>query len=225
MLRKTLAVCLVAAPVLFTAAEFARLSVESDGDSAASALAAIAEARGTWELFGWLVAATAPVWLAAMLGLVESLRAVRERWAAVTGTVAVVGALAWAMHQASYVELNAVAAHHRAAGDVALSVYDGAGGTGMEDATLIGMAVGLLLGPLLVLLGHARAGLVPWWAFACVPTWLVVTLLAGMMSPMFALANLLLLPPFVAVARHLFAAGERAGNAAGSAEPAGAHAA
>ncbi|MET8835132.1 hypothetical protein ABZV78_14620 [Micromonospora sp. NPDC004540] len=82
-------------------------------------------------------------------------------------------------------------------------MYDGVGGTGMEDATLIGMALGLLLGPLLLLLGHARAGLVPWWAFACAPAWVVVTLLSGGMNPMFALANLLLLPPFVLVARTL----------------------
>jgi hypothetical protein len=36
------------------------------------------------------------------------------------------------MHQANYVELNAIAAHHRSAGDLALSILDGAGGQGWK---------------------------------------------------------------------------------------------
>lgn len=205
MIRKTLAASLVAAPILFTATEFTRLLVEADATGEpGAALARIQQSRSTWELFGWLVFVTAPVWVAAMVGLVESLRQARERWATVTGIIAVASAVSWAMHQASYVELNAVVAHHYgSASQVALAMYDGVGGTGMEDATLIGMALGLLLGPLLVLLGHARAGLMPWWAFACVPAWMAITLLSGGMSPIFALANLLLLPPFVLVARTL----------------------
>ncbi|GII57812.1 hypothetical protein Pth03_62010 [Planotetraspora thailandica] len=212
MIRKVLAGCLVAAPVLFTATEFTRLLVESRDESGSpeGTLTAIAEARGVWEIFGWLVVVTAPAWLAAMLGLVEGLRQIRERWAFITGAVAVIGALGWAMHQAAYVELNAIAAHHRPAGDLALSILDGAGGTGMEDATLIVMVVGQLLGPLLVVLGYARAGVVPWWAFACVPAWLIVTMFAGSLSPTLSLANLLLLPPFVMVARLLVSPVHRA---------------
>lgn len=203
MIRRMLAASLVAAPILFAATEFTRLLVDADAETPADTLAAIAQQRSTWELFGWLVAVTAPVWVAAVVGLVASLSMRRPTWAALAGSFAFVGALAWAMHQAGYAELNAVAAHHRDAADLALSVLDGTGGTGLEDATLIMMAVGLLLGPLLLLLGHARAGLVPWWAFACVPTWAVVTALAGSFSPTFALANLLLLPPFTYAARAL----------------------
>jgi hypothetical protein len=82
----------------------------------------------------------------------------------------------------------------------------------MEDAALIVMAVGQLLGPLLVILGYTRAGLVPWWAFACVPAWLIVIMFAGTLSPTLALANLLLLSPFVVVARLLISTAHRAGQ-------------
>jgi len=210
VIRRILATCLVVAPVLFAATEFPRLLVDAGAETSAESLAAIAQGRTTWELFGWLVGLTAPVWLAAIIGLAVSLHIRRPTWAALGGSFALLGALAWAMHQTSYAELNAVAAHHRDAGDVAVSVVNGAGGTGLEDATLIGMVVGLLLGPLLILLGHARAGLVPWWAFACVPIWVVVTALASSLSPTFALANLLLLPPFAFAARVLLSPIEQA---------------
>jgi hypothetical protein len=211
MIRRTMAGALVIAPLLFTGTELVRLSVEHGTDSPAAGLSAILDSRASWELFGWLVLVTAPVWLVATLGMIEALRGVRERWATIAGAVGIVGALGWAMHQASYVELNAVAAYQLADhADVAIEMYAGAGGTGMEDATLIAMAAGLMLGCVSLLLGHARAGLIPWWAFACVPAWLVVTAMAGGASPVFALGNLVLVPPFALVARQLTRPGANA---------------
>ncbi len=214
MIRRILAACLVAAPVLFAATEFTRLLIDAGADTSADSLAAIAQGRSTWELFAWLVGLTAPVWVAAVVGLAVSLHTRKPTWATLSGSFAFLGSLAWAMHQASYAELNAVAAHHRHAGALAVSVVEGTGGTGLEDATLIGMVVGLLLGPLLILLGHARTGLVPWWAFACVPAWVVVTALASSLSPTFALANLLLVPPFAFAARALLSPNERTAHQA-----------
>jgi hypothetical protein len=204
MIRKTLAVSLVVAPILFTAAEYLRLDVEQGTDNDAQFLAAVVENRSTWEMFGWLVLITAPVWLAATLGLIEALRENRESWATIASVFAIAGALGWAMHQTAYVETAAVSAEqfndHR---DAAIKVWSGAGGTGLEDFTIILMGVGLLLGVLTLLLGAARAGLIPWWAFVCAPAWILVAGMSGGAAPIVALGNLVLLPPFALVARHL----------------------
>lgn len=204
MIRKTLAASLIVAPILFTAAEYLRLAVEHGTDNDAQFLASVVENRSTWEMFGWLVLITAPVWLAATLGLIEVLRENRERWATFAGGLGIAGALGWAMHQTAYIETAAVSAEQlHEHEDVAIEVWSGVGGTGLEDFTIILMGAGLLLGVLTLLLGAARAGLIPWWAFVCAPAWILAVGMSGGAAPIVALGNLVLLPPFALVARHL----------------------
>jgi hypothetical protein len=199
-IRRLLAGCLLLAPLLMTAAEAARLTIPGAEDEATK-LGLIAAGRDTWELFAWLTLGLVLAWLGATLGLVEALRGLRPRAAAVGGAVAVAGAVAFAMHQMQYAEINAVLSsspgYVQAAGEV------GVHGTRMEDATVVIELVGIWLGPIILTASLAQAGRLAWWTFACIPTWAVLFALAGSVSPAFAALHLLLVPPFLAVARTL----------------------
>ncbi len=207
MSSKLLASAIVAAPVLFTAQEVSRVVVEHDHGTDAALLAAIADQRGTWELFSWLVLATAPVWLLAMVGLVAALRPTSPRWALGAGAVAFLGGVGLAMHHAIYAEEGAIAS---AVADpaTAAEVLVGTHGTRMEDATLVLMLVGTMLGLVLLGIGLARARVIPWWAFACIPAWVVLGATSAGAGPLLALGNLVLLPPFVLAARALVHRGQ-----------------
>ena len=200
MIRRLLAGCLIAAPALLCAAEAVRLSIpQASGE--AGKLAAIAAERETWEAFAWLTLALVLAWLGAVLGLVEALRALDPRAAWIGGVIAVTGAVAFAMHQMQYVEINAVLSsspdYIRAAEE------RGVDGTAMEDASVLIQLVGLWLGPIILVAALARAGTVPWWTFACVPIWVVLFVFTGSIWPVFAAIHLILLPPFLAVANSL----------------------
>ena len=201
LIRRTLAGCLLAAPALLCGAEFVRMSIRVDSDSFAAKLAAIDADRGLWEVFGWLTLALMLTWLGATLGLVEALRASRPVAAWVGGVIAVTGAVAFAMHQGQYVEINAVLASDPGFRDTAERV--GITGTGMEDATVVLQLLGIWIGPVVLTAAMARAGLLSWWRFACVPVWVVLFVFVGSISPVFALIHLILLPPFLAVAVQL----------------------
>jgi hypothetical protein len=201
LIRRTLAACLVAAPALLSGAEVVRMSIRVDSDSTAARLAGIHAERGMWEIFGWLTLALMLAWLGATLGLVEALRASRPTAAWVGGVIAVTGAVAFAMHQGQYVELNAVLASDPTYRDTAQRV--GIAGTAMEDATVVLQLLGIWLGPVILTAAMTRAGLLSWWRFSCVPLWVVLFVFVGSISPVFALIHLILLPPFISVAQQL----------------------
>lgn len=211
MIRKLLAVSLVSAPVLLCAAEFARLTVQAGADGTAATLTAIAEQRGTWEVFGWLTLALLVTWLGAALGLVEAARDLRPRSAWVGGVVAVTGAVTFAMHQAQYVELNAVLASDQRYIQTAVQV--GIKGTGMEDATVLLQLLGVWLGPVVLGSALARAGVLAWWQFACIPVWVVLFVFTGSNGPAFSAVHLVLLVPFLIVARSLIRSPTEAASA------------
>ena len=202
LIDRMLAVCLIAAPVVMTAAEAVRLSIPS-AESDAAKLAVIAAQRGTWEVFAWLTLALALAWTGAAIGLTQAVREHRPCAAALGGVVMLTGAVAFAMHQMQYVEVNAVLSsspdYHRVADQVGIS------GTSMEDATVVIQLVGLWLGPIVLAAALARADLLAWWKFACVPTWVVLFVFTGSISVVFAAVHLLLLPPFLAAAQLLSA--------------------
>jgi hypothetical protein len=201
LIKRTLAGCLLAAPMLMCGAEIARMSIRVDSDNFAAKLAAIDADRSLWEAFGWLTLALMLTWLGATLGLVEALRASRPVAAWVGGVIGVTGAVAFAMHQGQYVEINAVLARDPGFRDTAERV--GITGTRMEDATVVLQLLGIWLGPVVLTAAMARAGLLSWWRFACVPVWVVLFVFVGSMSPVFALVHLILVPPFLAVALQL----------------------
>ncbi len=201
LIRRTLAACLVAAPALLCGAELVRMSIRVDSDDMAVKLAGIHAERGLWEVFGWLTLALMLTWLGATLGLVEALRTRRPTAAWVGGLIAVTGAVAFAMHQGQYVEINAVLASDPAYWDTAQRV--GIAGTAMEDATVVLQLLGVWLGPVALTAAMARAGLLSWWRFSCVPLWVVLFVFVGSISPVYALIHLILLPPFISVARQL----------------------
>jgi hypothetical protein len=198
LINRMLVACLAAAPILMTAAEAIRLSIPSGG-SVAAKLAIIAANRGAWEIFAWLTLALALAWTGAAIGLVDALRNLRPRTAGIGGAVMMTGAVAFAMHQMQYVEVNAVLS----SSPDYIRVVDQVGidGTSMEDATVVLQLVGLWLGPIVLVAALARADRVAWWKFACVPVWVVLFVFTGSISPLFAAVHLLLLPPFLATAR------------------------
>lgn len=201
LIRRTLAATLVAAPALLCGAELVRLSLRVESDGLAAKLAGIQAERGAWELFGWLTLALMLTWLGATLGLIEALRTTRPVAAWAGGVIAVTGAVAFAMHQGQYVEINAVLASDPGYRDTAERV--GIAGTTMEDATVVLQLLGIWLGPVILTAALARAGLLSWWRFACVPTWVVLFIFVGSISPIFALVHLVLVPPFLAMAMRL----------------------
>jgi hypothetical protein len=73
----------------------------------------------------------------------------------------------------------------------------------MEDATVAIQLVGMWLGPIILAAALAQAGRLAWWKFACVPTWVVLFAFAGSIAAAFAAVHLLLLPPFLGIARTL----------------------
>jgi hypothetical protein len=200
MIHRMLAGSLIAAPILMSAAETARLSIPSAASEAAK-LALIAANRGTWEIFGWLTLALTLAWTGATLGLVEALRAARHRTAGIGGAIMVTGTVAFAMHQMQYVEVNAILSS--SPDYIHVADQHGINGTAMEDATVVIQLIGLWLGPIILTAALARADLLAWWQFACVPTWVVLFAFTGSISPLFAATHLLLLPPFVATAKLL----------------------
>jgi len=208
LIHRMLTAGLIAAPLLMTAAEAVRLSIPS-AESDAAKLAVIAAHRGTWEVFAWLTLAQALAWTVAAIGLVEALRDRRPRTAALGGAVTLTGAVAFAMHQMQYVEVNAVLS----SSPDYIKVVDqvGISGTAMEDATVVIQLVGLWLGPIILAAALARADLLAWWKFACVPTWVVLFVFTGSISVVFAAVHLLLLPPFLAAAQ-LLVTPDRAGS-------------
>ena len=135
-------------------------------------------------------------------GLVEALRERSDPWRrGRRGVIAVTGAVAFAMHQGQYVEVNAVLSNDQGFRDTAERV--GVDGTAMEDATVVLQLLGIWIGPVMLTAALARAGRLSWWRFACVPVWVVVFFFVGSISPVFALVHLILLPPFLSVASHL----------------------
>lgn len=201
MIRKLLGMSLVSAPILLCAAEFARLTVQAGSDGTAASLSAVADQRGTWEIFGWLTLALMLTWLGGVLGLVEAARDLAPRAAWIGGVVAVTGAVAFAMHQGQYVELNAVLASDPQYTQTA--VQAGIHGTRMEDTTVLLQLVGVWLGPVILGSALARAGVLAWWQFACIPVWVVLFVFTGSNAPGFSAVHLLLLPPYLSVARSL----------------------
>lgn len=201
MIRRLLAACLALSPVMLSAAEYARMSVESGTDSTAGKLTALAADRGTWEIFGWLTLVLVVTWLGAALGLVEACRDRRPRAAWIGGVIAVTGSVAFAMHQGQYVELNAVLSSDPSYIQTANQL--GINGTTMEDTTVLLELIGLWLGPVILGYALARAGRLAWWKFACIPVWVVLFVFTGTSSPAFSAIHLLLLPPFLTTAGSL----------------------
>lgn len=121
-----------------------------------------------------------------------------------------IGAVAFAMHQMQYVEINAVLSSSQEYRDAADQV--GLNGTAMEDATILLQVAGTWLGLIILGAALAQTGRLAWWQFACLPIWVLLFAFAGSIAPALAAVHLLLLPPFLAVAALLLRSSSKDGS-------------
>jgi hypothetical protein len=200
---------LLLSPVLLTAAEWVRLTVDNayveiESDSvadAASHLQAVADRLAWWHAAAYLDLAFIAAWALALLAITVVVGRTRPVLAALSGLLGLISTLGLAMHWAFYyIPLASLAqAADRDLAARAASAYG-------DDRLLAIALLMFLLGTLLAVLGAGvglwRAHALPWWAALGLVVWLgyVVT---GTEARPAALLNLALLLPFLAVARRL----------------------
>ena len=200
---------LLLSPVLLTAAEWVRLTVDNayveiESDSvadAASHLQAVADRLAWWHAAAYLDLAFIAAWALALLAITVVVGRTRPVLAALSGLLGLISTLGLAMHWAFYyIPLGSLA--QEADRDLAARAASAYG----DDRLLAIALLMFLLGTLLAVLGAGvglwRAHALPWWAALGLLVWLgyVVT---GTEARPAALLNLALLLPFLAVARRL----------------------
>ncbi|HZO66533.1 MAG TPA: hypothetical protein VFB74_16155 [Kribbellaceae bacterium] len=200
---------LVLSPVLLTAAEWVRLTVDNayveiESDSvadAASHLQAVADRLAWWHAAAYLDLAYIAAWALALLAIAVVVGRTRPVLAALSGLLGLISTLGLAMHWAFYyIPLGSLA--QEADRDLAARAASASG----DDRLLAIALLMFLLGTLLAVVGAGvglwRAHALPWWAALGLLIWLGYVV-AGMEARPAALLNLALLLPFLAVARRL----------------------
>jgi hypothetical protein len=200
---------LLLSPVLITAEELVRLTVdnayvESETDpiaDASSHLDAVADRLAWWHAAAYLDLAFAATWALALLAVAIVVARSRPVPAAVCGLLGLVSVLGIAFHWAFYY-LPLASLAHEPDRDLAARALDASG----DDTLLVVALVMFLLGTLMAVLaagvGLWRAHALPWWGATGLAVWLGYVVL-GSEARAAALFNLALLLPFVAVARQL----------------------
>jgi hypothetical protein len=200
---------LLLSPVLITAEELVRLSVdngyvENESDpvaDAASHLQTVADNLSSWHLAAYLDLAYAAAWALALLAITVVIARTRPVLAAVSGLLGLVSVLGVAFHWAFYYLPLASLAQE---GDRDLAAH--AASAFGDDALLVVGLLMYLLGTLLAILaatvGLWRSSALPWWSTLGLVVWLGYVVL-GPQAQFASVLNLALLLPFVAVARRL----------------------
>ena len=200
---------LLLSPVLITAEELIRLTVdnayvenESDPIADASAhLAAVADRLAWWHAAAYLDLAYAATWAIALLAITILVARTRPVAAAVSGLLGLVSVLGIALHWAFYYLPLASLAHHPDR-DLAARALDATGDDTMLIVALVMFLLGTLTAVLTAGVGLWRAHALPWWGAVGFASWLGYVFL-GPETRAAALFNLALLLPFVAVAQRL----------------------
>jgi hypothetical protein len=200
---------LLLGPVLITAEELIRLTVdnaylENETDPVADAsahLAAVVDRLAWWQAAAYLDLAYAAAWALALLAITILVARTRPVAAAVSGLLGLVSVLGVALHWAFYY-LPLASMAHEPDRDLAARALDAGG----DDMLLILALVMFLLGTLTAVLaagvGLWRANALPWWGAVGFALWLCYVFL-GPEARAAAMFNLALLLPFVAAARRL----------------------
>jgi hypothetical protein len=208
--RMLLATSLLAAPVLLSASEVirkyvARGEVES-GDAVLDArdkIAQVAAEPGLWQLHSYLTLVGVLAWLGAMIAVTAVVSARRPILGAIGGVLGVGSGLGYAAHIGFYtVPLGTAAGLGGEELDAAATVWAAGDGDGFSAAVVLVFIATMVFGQLVIGLGLWRAHVAPWWAAACLPLSVALTLDPGR-SPLWGLPMLLLVVPFAMVARSL----------------------
>jgi hypothetical protein len=200
---------LLLSPVLITAEELVRLSVddgyvENESDpvaDAASHLQTVADNLASWHLAAYLDLAYAATWALALLAITVVVARTRPVLATVSGLLGLVSVLGVAFHWAFYYLPLASLAQE---GDRDLAAH--AASTLGDDVLLAVALLMYLLGTLLAILaasiGLWRASALRWWSTLGLVIWFGYVVL-GPEARFASVLNLALLLPFVAVAGRL----------------------
>jgi len=186
------AACLVIGPLLFTVGDLLRRLVEPSGaPSAASITEAVGQHRPAWFAAAALSVAAAFCFVPAMAGVLDAVRG-RSRVATVGALLVGVGAMASVGHAVAFYSPYALFAEaHTPAGQIA--AIDNASESSPLLLILIGLfMVGMIVGPVVLLVGLRRARLVPLWSVVAAIVFVVCGgtggILAGLVGVVAALA-------------------------------------
>jgi formate-dependent nitrite reductase membrane component NrfD len=157
-MRRLPAACLVAAPLFLLASEAAAPALTDDGRDSVVAVATEPGALTAWI---WLGIAAAVLLIPAIGGAALWLRGRGRVVGGVGAALALVGAVGYAVHQATFLYLPALVG-----GDTAemAGVYERQGEHGTFALVTFGLFLGpLMIGLLLLGVGLSRSGVAPWW--------------------------------------------------------------
>jgi hypothetical protein len=200
---------LLLSPVLITAEELARLTVdnnylENETDPVADAsahLAAVADGLVWWHTAAYVNLAFVATWALALLAITIVVARTRPVAAAVGGLMGLVSVLGVALHWGFYY-LPLASLAQEPDRDLAARALDALGDDTMLVVALIMFLLGTLTAVVTAGVGLWRAHALPWWGAAGFAMWLGYLIL-GSETRAAALVNLALLLPFIAVARQL----------------------
>jgi hypothetical protein len=200
---------LLLSPVLITAEELTRLTVdntylENEADPVADAsahLAAVTEGLAWWHAAAYLNLAYAATWALALLAITIVVARTKPVAAAVGGLLGVVSVLGVALHWAFYY-LPLASLAHEPDRDLAARALDAVGNDTMLVVALVMFLLGTLMAVVAAGVGLWRGHALPWWGAVGFAIWLGYVFL-GPEARAAALFNLALLLPFTAVVRQL----------------------
>ena len=200
---------LLLSPVLMTAEELARLTVdnnylENETDPVADAsahLAAVADGLAWWHAAAYVNLAFTATWALALLAITILVARSGPVAAAVCGLTGLVSVLGIALHWGFYY-LPLASLAQEPDRDRAARALDALGDDTMLVVALVMFLVGTLAAVIAAGVGLWRVRALPWWGAAGFAAWLGYLVL-GSEARGAALVNLVLLLPFIAVARQL----------------------
>jgi hypothetical protein len=212
--RRLLVLSLLAAPVLLSASEMVRKYVaQGEVDSgnalvdARDKIANVAAEPGLWQLHSYLTLVGVLAWMGAMIAATAVVSSRRPVLGALGGVLGLSSAVGYATHLGFYtVPLGSSAGLARQDLDAAASVWVGGDADAFTLVLVFFFIATMVLGQLVVGLGLWRAQAVPWWAALCLPLSVALTLEPGS-NPLWGLAMMLPLIPFLFVARRLVGQG------------------
>lgn len=205
--RTSLAAALVAAPLLLSAGEVVRKYVAwgevDSGDpllDARDKIAHVAAHADLWLLHSYLTLFGILAWLGAMIAIAAVVSASRPVLGFVGGVLGLGSAVGYAAHLGFYtIPLGISAGLAGEQLDAAVAFWAAGEGDPFLEAVILFFIVTMVFGQLVLGFGLWRARAVPWWAAACLPLSVALSLEPGR-HPLWGLAVLLPLIPFLFIA-------------------------
>lgn len=205
--NRSLAAALVAAPLLLTASEVVRKYVawgEVDSEDpltdARDKLMHVAAQPDLWLLHSYLTLFGILAWLGAMIATAAAVGARRPVLGLFAGVLGLGSAVGYAAHLGFYtIPIGISAGLSGEQFDAAVTFWAAGDGDPFLESVILFFIAAMVIGQLVIGFGLWRARAVPWWAAACLPLSVALTLEPGR-HPLWGSAMLLPLIPFLFIA-------------------------